>query len=247
MKTNLKISWETIAGSATTCIIILVIAIGKCKNCLLLQYIALIFSTSTIFYLNSFKFLSRYLKLPRAKKYKSYKYYLLYIAANSYLFPIGTIYAILVTTPLFENIQQGKDAPDNFNLRRFILIICFTVIAHKLYDIVSFMKKVSIAYTTESKLLYILFSYFIIGFNFAFIYALDGGLVNNSSYSSDNPQIIDFIYFSFITLSTIGFGDYVPVSSFIKWIVIMESFISLVFTSYVLVLLFSRNTKEEIY
>jgi Ion channel len=61
-----------------------------------------------------------------------------------------------------------------------------------------------------------------IGFAFGFFYSTDHGLNTNAKIQ------FDYIYFSFIALSTIGFGDIYPISVLSKILVSIEGFLSFV-------------------
>lgn len=80
--------------------------------------------------------------------------------------------------------------------------------------------------------------YLLLGFAFAYIYTLIDVIFPNSFMSSVSNEYIDFshtgygldkIYFSFITLLTIGYGDIVPVSHLAKLTSIVEGFFGQIF------------------
>jgi len=51
------------------------------------------------------------------------------------------------------------------------------------------------------------------------------------SFSHTLTSLTDAIYFSFVTATTIGFGDFYPISAFNKWLVISQSAITFLFVA----------------
>jgi hypothetical protein len=67
--------------------------------------------------------------------------------------------------------------------------------------------------------------YFLLGIGYGFVYSFaeilhPGSFVFNNSTEGEASS--DLIYFSFVTLTTAGFGDITPVNKFVKTIVILE-------------------------
>jgi hypothetical protein len=54
--------------------------------------------------------------------------------------------------------------------------------------------------------------YLLIGLSYAYVYGLIGAASNQPFFAGDHGTIqsSDFIYFSFITLTTVGYGDFTP-------------------------------------
>ncbi|MCF2219452.1 potassium channel family protein [Chryseobacterium sp. PS-8] len=71
--------------------------------------------------------------------------------------------------------------------------------------------------------LLLFFNYIEIVFDFAVIY---GGL---ELLGGNITSITDYIYFSFVTSATIGFGDICPTTDLGKWLVIIQSMIFIIF------------------
>ena len=78
-------------------------------------------------------------------------------------------------------------------------------------------------------------AYLLLGFAFAHIYALIDIISPNSFMSSLSNEFVTFeagldgIYFSFITLLTVGYGDIVPVSHTAKLTTIIEGFLGQIY------------------
>ena len=60
-----------------------------------------------------------------------------------------------------------------------------------------------------------------------------------------NIGIIDFIYFSSITTTTIGYGDILPNSTFVRTIIILHSIIAVLFLAFAGLLITSKKETEE--
>lgn len=73
--------------------------------------------------------------------------------------------------------------------------------------------------------------YFLIGVSFSFFYEIlvwvDPNAISSANWGpGDDPRdLLEPVYFSFVTLTTLGFGDIVPVSRFAKNIVSLEAII----------------------
>jgi voltage-gated potassium channel Kch len=69
--------------------------------------------------------------------------------------------------------------------------------------------------------------YLLIGFTFGWALRALSLLSENQALSSDPGT--DFIYASFITLTTVGFGDIVPLTSTARRLIIVEALIGQIF------------------
>jgi Ion channel len=65
--------------------------------------------------------------------------------------------------------------------------------------------------------------YLSIGMFFAYFYSFIAFLTHSFFASVSNPTIEDFLYFSFITLTTVGYGDLVPIGNLPRTIVVIEA------------------------
>ncbi|MBD80968.1 MAG: hypothetical protein CL840_18770 [Crocinitomicaceae bacterium] len=70
-------------------------------------------------------------------------------------------------------------------------------------------------------------------------FSISGIQIEQSSYLQ---QLFDFFYFSFITFSTIGYGDIVPISIYAKLLVMAETFMSF----FIVVFAFSNISKMHL-
>lgn len=104
----------------------------------------------------------------------------------------------------------------------FILFIYFSFISYYLYRDVFSAKKVTLAIVIGS------FSgYFIIGVLFFFAYTMfEIPFPDTLSINLENFDEMDKVfYFSFITLTTVGYGDFLPTSSLGQKLAILEALI----------------------
>lgn len=131
----------------------------------------------------------------------------------------------------------------NFSL--FILFYSY-VVFHLLRFILS-SKNV-----TSSVISAAISSYFLIGICWGFIYSLIQTISPDSFlFSSDMVRSIylwpDFVYYSFITLTTVGFGDILPHSQFARSLTILEAIFGTFFMTILvakLVSLYRFNSKD---
>ena len=72
--------------------------------------------------------------------------------------------------------------------------------------------------------------YFMIAIFYATIYkgleyAMPGSFTNvrSMTYSNGDPSFFNLLYFSFITLATVGYGDITPLSALAKALTVLES------------------------
>jgi len=83
----------------------------------------------------------------------------------------------------------------------FLVLIAGTMLSHVFKDEVVTGEKVSAAICV----------YLFIGLVWAFLFSLTHHL-RPESFRIENPVLSDFVYYSFITLSTLGYGDITPLS-----------------------------------
>ena len=97
-------------------------------------------------------------------------------------------------------------------------------------------------------------AYLLLGFAFAYIYSLLDLTYPGSFISSLDNTTIDFtsvdagldeIYFSFITLLTVGYGDIVPVSDAAKLTTIIEGFFGQVYLVVLIARLVGMNVSQR--
>jgi voltage-gated potassium channel len=76
---------------------------------------------------------------------------------------------------------------------------------------------------------------------FALVYAIIAGLSGQAFFvQTDSPSAIDYIYFSFIAMTTVGFGDFTPALNVGKMAVIVEAISGQLYLVVVVALFVSR-------
>jgi voltage-gated potassium channel len=152
-------------------------------------------------------------------------------------FLIVIIFSILVTASLikFESIAVIMS----------IDILCALILLYCTYLIVkSLLVSKAIA---ESEIFGLLNCYIIMGIVFAFIYQLafriDPVAFDPSRIERDS--INSFIYFSFTTITTLGYGDIIPKSSLVQRLAIIEAILGQFYIAIVVTYLLSRYIKRK--
>jgi Ion channel len=160
----------------------------------------------------------------------------------------GTFYAMagLILMLGFLSLQR-KHWYDNFTPSRLMLIdvvigvsavMCLVgQIGHLIISLtLRFLK-----FNFPTYLFLFFLSYITCALSFAVLFHLDIDGVRNI-----NPayETLDIIYFSFVTLSTTGFGDMTPSSLLSKFYVVMENMVGLFLTSYVIAMIFNSPKRS---
>jgi hypothetical protein len=80
---------------------------------------------------------------------------------------------------------------------------------------------------------------------------LFGGLYSAVWYFDNNAFIglktggnFEFVYYSFVTITTLGYGDIEPVSYLARWLSVFEACVGLFFISILIAVLISRTDKK---
>jgi hypothetical protein len=96
-----------------------------------------------------------------------------------------------------------------------ILSFAFNIIVFMSATIIMINQIVGSKDVTPKVILEAINGYFLIGVMFTLTNTLIWGF-NHESIGIDDPKIVNFVYYSFITLTTIGYGDIAPISDFAK-------------------------------
>lgn len=85
--------------------------------------------------------------------------------------------------------------------------------------------------------------YLLIGIMFAFLYAAIGAIGDDSFFvQTDDPGIQTFLYFSFVTQTTVGYGDFTAASDFGRTLATTEALLGQIYLVTVVAVLVSRMT-----
>jgi voltage-gated potassium channel len=154
---------------------------------------------------------------------------------NRIIIGIIFIFLVLASLIIFENIVVTIS----------IDILCSLIL---LYCISLIIESLLVSKTiTESEIFGLLNCYIIIGIVFAFIYQLafriDPAAFDPSRI--DRDSINSFIYFSFTTITTLGYGDIIPKSSLVQRLAIIEAIAGQFYIAIVVTYLLSRYIKRK--
>jgi hypothetical protein len=85
--------------------------------------------------------------------------------------------------------------------------------------------------------------YLLLGIFFAFIYGFIGTVGGGAIFAQNaRPNLVDFLYFSFVTLTTLGYGDLTPVSNLTRMLAITEALLGQFYLVTVVALLIAHVT-----
>jgi hypothetical protein len=83
--------------------------------------------------------------------------------------------------------------------------------------------------------------YLLIGIMFAFLYASIGAIGNDSFFvQTEHPKLATFLYFSYVTQTTVGYGDYTAASDFGRTLATSEALLGQLYLVTVIAVLVSR-------
>lgn len=185
------------------------------------------------------------------------------VAKKRPIFFIGFIFYYLIILPIWMSFAFEEGIVNKFDLTRdnltslkwiiilnliLLLISQFFIIKYVFIDILSGKRR---AKSTDISI--VLLTYITLGIIFGFFYIL---LVKYNPYSLDGMVLKDLsamalyfrgMYFSFITLTSVGYGEIVPVSLAAQAMTMLESVMGVLVISFSLGIVFSSNLniKEE--
>lgn len=87
--------------------------------------------------------------------------------------------------------------------------------------------------------------YFLIGLLWSIFYMMLIN-INPACFSDSSLESLDCIYYSFTTLTTLGYGDIVPVSDFARTLAIMEAFVGQVYLAIFIAQLVGMNIAQKL-
>jgi hypothetical protein len=103
------------------------------------------------------------------------------------------------------------------------------------------------AYHRETTLSQFLYLYSTTVFSFAFLYTILNSVSEKVLFQINHPTdpFFDFLYLSVITVSTLGYGDIVPVTTLAKFLVMLQTIVGYLFLYIFLGLVISWLGKRE--
>ncbi len=145
-------------------------------------------------------------------------------------FRLAVISALVVGLPLRWMAQfWGNSTPVLLLLSHATIAITFAIL-----EIVVLVRILTHSRVTRQSVIGAICGYVILGFLFAFVYAVltyfnsnainvGGQPLGVEQVSNVQRHLSELVYFSFITLTTVGYGDIVPVSPIARSTVILEA------------------------
>ena len=129
---------------------------------------------------------------------------------------------------------------------RVLMILAFSFATILYFYIVSLLvKNLLSARVVTANLIYCAISiYLLIGIMWAGIYNIVEGISPGSF--SGMSETVDLIYFSFVTLTTVGFGDIVPMSTFGKRLAIFEAAMGSIYMAVIIAMIVGRYMLMQI-
>lgn len=169
--------------------------------------------------------------------------YSLYIIGKEKKF----IFLLLFTVGLIQTLMSGLFDyyhSETYEIIKNIFVLFFYLI----------MSHACLSYTFKDKVIYqstlfgALCAYLFIGQCFSTIYILIYQF-NNASFAGLEPNVVniysDLIYFSFVTITTLGYGDILPLSKLAKTITWMESYTGQAYLTILMALLVGRFINQK--
>ncbi|NOX18509.1 MAG: hypothetical protein GXO87_09555 [Chlorobi bacterium] len=159
------------------------------------------------------------------------------------IYPLSAVTVMLLwLTNFFESIILSSLS--YFTLIAYFFIIGFAMIVHLLGE-----KKV-----TASMLLNAVNSYLFLGYIFSFI-LLFGELINKIWFGANHlllkfpetfaPKLQHYLYFSFVTLTTLGYGDITPISEFSQMLSVVIAVSGQIYMTMLLAFLVGKYISES--
>jgi uncharacterized membrane protein len=66
--------------------------------------------------------------------------------------------------------------------------------------------------------------YLLVGLTYAYLYPVIAALTNQPFFAqTENPGAVDYVYFSYVTLTTVGYGDFTAATSVGRMVAVSEA------------------------
>jgi len=164
---------------------------------------------------------------------------LIHTSARLRLIPYGLVLALVIFIFIWNNFNDTR----KIEIVAYILLfIYFSFITFYLFRDLMQSEKI-----TSSVIIGAFAGYFMIGVIYFFVYSLlDLAYPDTTSVDMMSRQgIDDMFYFSFITLTTIGYGDFSPTSSLGQKLAILEGLIGQFYIAIVMAILVGKFLSRD--
>ncbi len=167
---------------------------------------------------------------------------LIYFTSAMSIQSLNRKFFILVWVTMgLQVISQIFDFPQILISLQIINIIFFSAIVSLLISRIARAKKISEAVIFES-----INGYLLLGVMFAAMISLMHR-IEPGSFSFSNVEVVknnEFIYFSFVTLTTLGYGDVLPVLPFAKSLTVLISVVGQLYLTIIIALLVGKYSNQ---
>jgi hypothetical protein len=133
-----------------------------------------------------------------------------------------------------------------FLTHRYLMVVgyCFGTILY-FYIVVLLLRNLLSQRVITANLIYCAISiYLLIGIMWAGVYTVLEGIFPGSF--SEIPGAVDLVYFSFVTLTTVGFGDVAPISILAKRLAIFEAAMGSIYMAIIIALIVGRYMSLQV-
>jgi len=126
-----------------------------------------------------------------------------------------------------------------------LMLLCIAILVHSAWSVISFLSRAESI--SDNEILGLVNCYIIIGFIWAFVYCLVEVFFPGSfSFTQPRELLVDvFIYYSFSTITTVGYGDIIPASDFAQRISIVEAIVGQFYFALVVAYLLSKYASRR--
>ena len=91
--------------------------------------------------------------------------------------------------------------------------------------------------------------YMLIGGTFSMVFALIEGLLPGSFHTASTGQLLtwhDFVYYSYATLTTLGYGDIVPASNHARAFAVLEAILGVMYLAVIISRLVGNFISQDV-
>ena len=151
---------------------------------------------------------------------------------------IGLVIVVLVVATVANLAGGDQDLPRAIDgiILSFLILLTATVIARRL------LMQQRIDGSTVSAALCI---YLLLGLFFAFVYVTMDALAGPFFAEPSPANVVDFVYFSYVTQATVGFGDLTPKGDLARMLTVAEGLIGQIYLVTVVALLVGNLGSER--
>jgi len=167
-----------------------------------------------------------------------------------YYLIIITIIMFMASHPPVRNFIKNIEGPLISTINFFgIIAVHLFLIKYSFVDVILRKRK-----SNKEDIFIILLTYVTLAVSFGYYYGIyamanEGAFHGIDKIEIDNAQdlipYLEYVYFSFITLTSVGYGDIYPLHTAVKIVVIIESVLGPLLLSFSLGMILSNNSDEK--